>query len=144
MGSRVPAPKPHDLRVLEGRTGSRYHEKAGYQKQRPIRPNRPAGLSPQAKKVWDLVVPELDRMALLTILDGQALAAYCFCFAEFERTARRLQEEGNVAPSLCKGGLRLAKVFAAEFGLTPASRGRLTVGALTTPEEDTEMPALLT
>ncbi len=143
MGSRGPAPKPHELRVLEGRTGSRYHEKGRHPKPRPIRPKRPAWLSPQAKKIWDLVVPELDRMGLLTILDGQALAAYCFSFREFERTARRLQEEGNVAPQLVQSWLRLAKVFAAEFGCTPAARGRLTVG-LTPPQEETEMAALLT
>src|SRR6266487_2772941 len=83
MGSRGPALKPHALRVLEGRTGSRYHEPKGQRPQpRPVTPEMPEWLDGEAKACWERVVPELERLNLLTIADREILVGYCVTWAE--------------------------------------------------------------
>ena len=67
-------PKPTHLKLLHGsRRPINKHEP----KPKLERPPCPARLCPEAKKAWREIVPELERLGLLTTIDGQALARYC-------------------------------------------------------------------
>lgn len=115
------------------------------------RPKCPDWLSEEAKRSWRRLVPELDRLGLLTIVDGNALAGYCQAWAEFRIATETLEREGR---TIMSGGgqtvfangktvIRLGQVithpavaqqrsalahlraFEALFGLDPSSRTRL-------------------
>jgi P27 family predicted phage terminase small subunit len=82
----------------------------------------------------------------LTAADQTPLAAYCACYAEWEKAQRFVQENGQVvtlrddkgnvrsvipAPEVGIAVRMLDKVrqFAAEFGMTPSARGRIELPA---------------
>lgn len=136
MGRRGPPPKPTALRILEGNPAKRPlnpHEpmpKRG-------RPRCPSFLDREAKAKWKALVPELDRLGLLTIVDGDALAAYCQAWSEFRTSTETLRREGRtfksqsgyLTPHPAVAQQRTAwqaiKAFASLFGLDPSSRSRL-------------------
>ena len=96
-----------------------------------------------AKREWRRVAPILERLGLLTEADGTALAGYCQSYARWRECEAIIDEEGPVYetesvqggrmvrshPAIRAGQSHLAQVrfFCAEFGLTPSSRGRMTV-----------------
>jgi len=105
----------------------------------------------EAKDEWRRVVPELDRVGVLTTVDMAALAGYCQAYARWQQSEQVIEKEGATYESETQtGGLmirarpevRIAQVylahmrsFCAEFGLTPSSRERLTVPDLTDDDE---------
>lgn len=131
-------PKPTRLKVLNGNPGQRPLNKAEPMPKRG-RPVCPSWLDKAAKAKWRKLVPELDRLGLLTLVDGDALAAYCQAWAEFQWATQTLRKEGRVfatatgylAPHPAVAQQRSAwaaiKAFAALFGLDPSSRSRLQV-----------------
>ncbi len=107
----------------------------------------PEGLSGPAQTAWKHIVPILGRMGVLTIADGAALAGYCQMFARWIEAEAAIQQYGIMVPRKSPEGvvlrievnpavrvgsdaLRHMRNFAAEFGLTPASRVRLEVEGL--------------
>ena len=116
------------------------------------RPVCPSWLDDIAKRRWAKIVPELDRLGMLTLVDGDALACYCQAFAEFEIATKTIQKDGRtIATGL--GGLKshpcidqqrtawqAIRQFAALYGLDPSSRTRLKVPVKT---EDDPMAAFL-
>ena len=131
-------PHPTRLKVLRGNPGKRPLN-ANEPLPKRGRPRCPSWLDDVAKAKWKALVPELDRLGLLTIIDGDVLAAYCQAWAEFEAATKLLREEGRT----CHGGSgglkahpaiamqrtawRAIRDFAALFGLDPSSRTRLSV-----------------
>lgn len=138
MGKRGPAPKPTALRLIEGNRG---HQKINKEqpRPRPVTPPCPSWLSSLGKREWRRVVPELESMGLLTIVDMAALAGYCESYAVWKGARRQLKTEAWVYPNLqgtlCRHPLvgiadkALANMlrFASEFGFTPAARTRIQV-----------------
>lgn len=140
-------PKPTALKVLEGNPGKRplnQHEP----KPKPISPKCPAWLDKEAKKMWKDLAPKLERLGLLTVIDGAALAAACqrwACFVDCEKIIQkegyvmeieRFDKQGNSIgiyeqqrPEVSIGRQALAdfRAFCTEFGMTPASRSRISV-----------------
>jgi P27 family predicted phage terminase small subunit len=126
------------LHVLHG-TGRPSRQNKGQPQPTPGKPSCPRWLSPSARAEWRRVAPELDRMGLLTILDRAALAAYCTAYARWQEANAVLAREGMVIPGWrgalrkhpCVTIMRAAEAtmrgFAVELGLTPLSRGRLSV-----------------
>jgi P27 family predicted phage terminase small subunit len=98
---------------------------------------RPAWLTGEAKKKWIEVVPELERLGLLTIVDGAALAGFCQSWKDFVECTRFLKKEGRTFTTdngyvvqrpevaIAQRALQAVKAFGAEFGLTPSGRVRL-------------------
>lgn len=138
MGKRGPAPKPTRLKVLQGNPGRRPLN--GQEPQPKATPPRcPPWLDDAAKAKWKALVPELSRLGILTIVDGDALAAYCQAWAEFKTATETLRltgrtfetATGNLLPHPAVAQQRSAwtaiKAFAALFGLDPSSRSRLHV-----------------
>jgi P27 family predicted phage terminase small subunit len=102
----------------------------------------PRELLPAARREWRRVAPELQRLGLLTVVDGPSLAAYCQCYARWLEAEEHLREHGrvvvirsdkgevrNVLPSPYVGiavkMLEKLRQFAADFGLNPAVRSTL-------------------
>lgn len=133
-----PARKPTALKIIEGNPG---HQKLNKSepKPKPIAPARPRWLLPEARREWQRIVPELERLGLLTLVDRAALAAYCQAWARFVQADAKITEEGPVTVSLsgyrqpnpyvaiARQNTQIVRQFCGEFGLTPSSRGRMTV-----------------
>ncbi len=141
-----PAPKPARLRLLEGNPGKRPLPK-NEPRPRPVAPSRPAWLLPEAKREWSRVAPELERLGLLTVVDRAALAGYCQAWAQAVQAEDVLRREGltfttpngyvqqRPEVAIAQKAWQAVKSFAAEFGLTPSSRTRLSL-----PEFDDDDP----
>jgi len=137
-----PKPKPTALKIFQGNPGKRKLPRA---EPKPLAkaPPCPAFLGAVAKAKWATLVPELSRLGLLTIIDGDTLSCYCQAWAEFEASTRQLEkkngrfitivETGYVQPHPAVAQQRSAwaaiKSFASLFGLDPSSRSRLDAGS---------------
>lgn len=144
MARPGPAPEPTHLKVIKGNPGKRPLPK-NEPKPRPVPPEMPAHLNGPAKKEWQRVVPILDRLGILSEVDGAALAGYCQCYARWAQCEKRLEKKGltfttpsgyvqqRPEVSMAQKYLQLVKAFCAEFGLTPSSRSRI---ELPDPDED--------
>jgi P27 family predicted phage terminase small subunit len=86
-------PKPNALRVLEGKPGHRPLRPEP--KPRPVAPKCPAWLLLEAKREWRRVAPELERLGLLTVVDGTPLAGYCQAYARWRQAETVLEDEGT-------------------------------------------------
>jgi P27 family predicted phage terminase small subunit len=129
-------------------------------------PEKPPGLSESAAKEWDDILPILRTMGVVTRADGKALAAYCYTFdiwmlanVEIKKHGVMVEEAilgrvGGAEEGLCTGykykknpavqianeALKTMKSYLVEFGMTPASRGKLHVEK---PKEVDPMDAFL-
>jgi P27 family predicted phage terminase small subunit len=152
MGLRGPAPKPTDLRKLEGNPSRRPYP-ANEPAFPPGVPEKPKRLSTRGKKVWDELVDEMAGAAILRRVDQRALAqlsedealldeAYSGVWQMVDALKAKAKAEGKSLPggpllallSMTSGRLAMASVrdLAArviierrEFGLTPSSRSRV-------------------
>ncbi|MBA7595530.1 hypothetical protein ES703_02494 [subsurface metagenome] len=153
-------PKPTKLKIIEGNPGKRpLNENEPIPQS--IAPECPDWLSDDAKKEWKRLAPELERLGLLTVLDMAAFAGYCQSYAKLKKAEQFIKKHGTTyrLPKKDKKGkiisiyhapypevaianqcLKHIRAFAAEFGLTPSSRGRIYL-----PSEilDDEFEALL-
>ena len=132
-------PRPSHLKIIEGNPGKRPLTK-NEPKPRPIRPFCPRWLLAEAKKEWSRVMPELERMGLLTTVDRAALATYCQAWARYREAEEALEKYGSILKSpesdyiqvspyttISRQNAQIVRAFCAEFGLTPGSRTRLSV-----------------
>ena len=130
-------PKPTALHVLEGTFRADRHNDA---EPHPTAgaPSCPTWLDKEAKAEWRRIVPELERLGLLTVVDRAALTTYCIAWSEMNEAARvlkndgryqRIGEDGHLAPHPALAHYRAAwkavKDFCSLFGLDPSSRTRL-------------------
>ena len=153
MGRRGPAPKPTNLRLLQGNPGKRALPK-NEPKPRPIAPKCPSWLGSIGRQEWRRVAPELESLGLLTVVDGAALEAYCQAYETMVQARRELKEHirlagkmtvtytnkfgadnevAHPAIKISREAATQVKAFCAEFGLTPSSRNRMQ-----TPEKEKE------
>lgn len=139
MARRGRPPKPVPLKLVDGNPGKR--PLPGREpKPPPSRPRCPAWLPPAAKAAWRRIVPELDRLGLLTTLDREKLANLCVAIGQWEEVTQTIAatgymirgRDGNAVrnPLLLeqRGLARLIHTFGADFGLSPVDRVRLAVG----------------
>lgn len=141
MGSRGPAPLPTNIKIMRGNPG---HQKLNRNepKPRPVAPSCPAWLGIEAKREWRRISKELDALGLLTIVDRVAMAGYCQAYSRWRQAEEAISEHGLTMTVITESGsverprpevaiaqkyLGIVKVFCAEFGLTPSSRGRMTL-----------------
>lgn len=145
-------PEPRSLRLLKGNTQRR--PLRDEPKPQPVAPPCPEWLGEEAKAVWAELSPELERLALLTAVDGPMFAGLCAAAGEFRwandqimrrHRGRRVMRIKTQAGSyyqqqrpevgMMQKSLQLVKSLAGEFGLSPAARMRLT---MTGGEEEEE------
>ena len=125
------------------------HEANGNPGKRPIRPEPeykvvkgsmpPDWLDDGAKDIWHELIPMLERTRVYTEADKYSFAMYCLHASAVIRATLKLQEigkdiyintNGNVQPSPYDTILRqhssLMHKCGGEFGLTPATRSKVT------------------
>ena len=143
MGSRGPAPTPTTLKLLRGNPGKRPVNDREPKPPR-TRPRRPKWLEGDGRKAWEDLVPLLDGMGVLTLVDRRALARYCKLWARWVTLSKLIDEHGEVYPVRDKEGKTVAfrmlpqvkiveslsaelRQLEREFGLTPSARSRIVV-----------------
>lgn len=116
------------------RTGNLRADRHGQRKNEPQfdgTPTRPAGLSADARKHWDAIVPRLTTAGVAKAIDAPALTAMCDAWSEY-CSARRIKtydlHERRQRQMLINGALKAWRDLAARFGMTPADRAKLEVG----------------
>ncbi|MEN6370922.1 MAG: phage terminase small subunit P27 family [Armatimonadota bacterium] len=149
MGRRGPTPEPSAIKVMKGTGGYGTNEP----KPRPVVPKCPSYLGSVGKREWKRIVPELDRLGLLTCVDGAALESYCTAYDNMVMAQKVLKkygmtfytEKGYIVQrpevAIVNKSLMIIKAFCAEFGLTPSSRSRMAMPDK--PDEEDEMDKLL-
>ena len=133
-------PKPTHLRILEGNPGRRPFNLDEPQPKVPTRlPAPPRFLGPEGKVEWRRVVKQLVPLGLYTELDRSALAAYCESWDTWRQAQRDLADNGmtyrtangqlrkSPCVAIADGSLAHMRAFMIEFGMTPASRSRVSV-----------------
>lgn len=138
-------PKPSNLKILSGNPGKRpINDKEP--KPKRARPTCPSFLSKDAKALWKKLIPELDRLGLMTVVDTSALSSFCQAWAEFKWTTETLEAEGRTLESPKRGtyphpavamqrsAMQQIRAFSALFGFDPSSRSRISVPEKTRDE----------
>jgi P27 family predicted phage terminase small subunit len=104
-----------------------------------VRPRMPRHLDKIARREWKQLCPMLERMGVLTEADGIALANLCVDYSILQQAQESLAKVGllsktektgmiHQSPLLNIIAVTTARVMRGlrEFGLTPASRTRVT------------------
>ena len=151
MGARGPAPTPTNLLAMRGswrasRNPAEPRPEAG-------RPRCPRWLDNDAKAAWRRLVPMLDRMGVLTLIDRYALVRYCQMWSRWITAEQFLQRHGDTyiqkdaegRPKAVKAypQVRFAQQLAEQllrleqqFGMTPSARARLEAAPTEQPAAD--------
>lgn len=133
--------KPTAVKKVQGNPGKRPLNKRE-PKPHPGMPAMPAGMPAEACAEWQRMAPILEKMGVLTVADGPALAAYCKLHAQILQAEAAIKKYGIVVAQIDKDTgvavlkknpavtvksecLRLVIAFQREFGLTPASRSKV-------------------
>jgi phage terminase small subunit len=108
-------PKPTHLKLVQGNPGKRPLNKS-----EPV-PScgclKPKFLKGRAANIWDEYAPELERIGVLTAVDGHMFATWCLLAEEVERDAARMSASR----------ISQMRALASSFGLDASSRSRLSV-----------------
>lgn len=131
-------PRPTRLKILRGEPNkSRINTNEPQPKPSKGRP--PTWLSDPAKTLWKKLAPELLRVGILAVADEEVFACYCQNVARLARMERELKGGKAIldrADMMTIKDLQLLIVkIGAEFGLTPSSRSRITVGKGVEPDK---------
>jgi P27 family predicted phage terminase small subunit len=150
MGKRGPPPKPTKLKLLEGTFRA--------DRVAPDEPEPTVGIpvcpawilaNEDARLEWDRVVPELARLGMLTVIDGAELEGYCAHYARAVGAERELATKPALkkAPfgpkaariiSIAKVAWQEVRAFGKEYGLSPASRTRISAPNQQPPQDTDE------
>lgn len=108
---------PTQLKILAGNPGKRPLNMNEPQPKKET-PDCPLWFEGDAKYEWWRVVPELERLGLLTCVDGAILEAYCLVYAE-------LMADAKAGKSLKSTLVSQLRALASELGLSPVARTKL-------------------
>lgn len=101
----------------------------------PGRPQKPLGMTPAAREVWDYTVEQMERMGTLTLADRDPLRIYCELVAKVAESAARLAQPGLSESERMRENraqlqaANLAKGWARELGMTPSARMSMDLSA---------------
>lgn len=126
-------PKPPAKREREGNRRKRKDTRVIPEPRAPIGEELapPTWLDAAAKRTWNELVPELQKVGVLAVVDRGALAIACQSYADIVDARKKLR---GVKPGTKvwwresqrgQHAVKTFKAFATEFGLTPSSRMRL-------------------
>lgn len=150
MGARGPAPKRRDVLALRG---SWRAAKAAPELRFPLTrpPVCPAWMPAAGKAEWKRQAAALEAAGILADVDAAALALWCEAWAEFVEcvgAVRGAVKEAGMTYAINQGLIgakakaadRLLKL-AAQFGFTPAARGRIKPTAADDDETENDKSA---
>ena len=145
--NRGPKPVPTKLKIARGsRRVGKLTGSGGEPKPKPARPSPPACLTASARAEWKRIVPDLERLGLLTRLDRTALALYCQAYGRWFDAEKKAAAHGMVVKSkrgaliqnpylgIANRAWKQVHEMIAEFGMSPSSRTRVTA----TPPTDAD------
>lgn len=131
-------PKPTYLKLITGNPGRRPLNDKEPAPQLAL-PSVPPHLSDAAKVEWGRVCNEMYDLGIMTRLDRGVLAAYCQAYADWCLYSEQVEKFGSLAKG-SKGQPIISPVvklrnaaraemvrFAAELGITPSARSRVSV-----------------
>lgn len=137
--------KPRHLHLVDG-TLRKDRDNAKAPDPKPGIPRVPVWLDEVSKRHWKRLAPQLHKLGVLTVADGDMLALLCSAAAEIERYSAILAEQGEsqVAQIMNKqGDVVGTRIFAhplltaradawrrmmaglQQFGITPATRSKV-------------------
>jgi P27 family predicted phage terminase small subunit len=137
-------PKPTRLKVLTGNPGKRPLNNNEPNPEAAM-PDCPPELGPVAKQEWDRLAGQLGPLRLITHLDRAALASYCAAYALWAEATQAIQTYGAMVKSpsgypvqspyvsIANRQTEIMMRIASEFGLTPASRSRISAPVAAQP-----------
>ena len=108
---------PTALKKLAGNPGKRPMNDREPQPSGRIGPC-PDWFSADARLEWDRIVPELDRLGVLTSVDAAVVEGHCLTYGEIVATAKA----GEPVKAALLAQMR---AYAGELGLTPSARSKL-------------------
>lgn len=129
---------PADLKLLAGNPGKRPINRGPDFKSGA--PECPAWLPEDARDEWARITEELVRLGVLALVDMPALSAYCGAWYLYKRAMDDIQKNGltlanhtkygtvhkkNPAVNVADRAMMQIRGLGSEFGLTPASRGKI-------------------
>lgn len=138
MGTRGPAPKPTELKRLQGNPGRRPLGKDEAQPDTVLM-YCPRWMSDVAKAKWRQIAPRLRHARLLTEVDHDLLSAFCVAFARWQEADGMVQKQGQVitskngseylSPWLVASSMAFKEMIsiAAKFGMSPSDRTRIKI-----------------
>lgn len=104
-------------------------------------PPCPKWLPLKARKHWETIGPELVKIGLLSIIDGDAFALHCDTMAKYQEVTEKLKKLEDALDKTPTGYMVQSALFtirsklheqviktAREFGMTPAGRTSLKTG----------------
>lgn len=133
-----PAKTPTELAKLRGNPGKRPLNEAEPEPTKGA-PTPPGDLQGEALAEWGRVVPELERMGLVTKVDRAYLVAYCEAWDTFNQARAAMREHGplvegrdgnlvkNPSAQVMRDAADLMLKFGSRFGLSPSDRTKLSV-----------------
>lgn len=135
MGRRGPIAQPDGVRAVRGNPGGRSAPERVTAS--PGVPSPPTWLSREARAEWRRIVPDLDRLGVLSTLDRGSLSTYCSAWAQFVKAEQMLQDDDLVAERRAGNGpakhpawqvwreaATTVATLAKELFITPSSRLR--------------------
>jgi P27 family predicted phage terminase small subunit len=133
-------PKPTSIKVLEGNPGGRPINENEAKPSMDM-PKKPPWLKGEAAKMWKVLGEELNRLGLMSQIDGHAFAMACSEYGIYVDCMKIIGKEGMIEEyvntkgatnrvarpeiSIANKSLAQFKTLCTEFGLTPASRTRI-------------------
>jgi P27 family predicted phage terminase small subunit len=149
MGQRGPKPLPGNVHALRGNPSKLPLARLldGTVQPDVVIPKIPAHLDALARKEWRRIAPELELLGLVSRIDAAALAMYCIEYARWQWAEAKIaalnrgdekNEQGLVQST--PNGMKIQSVYlqisrkaqemclkaAAEFGMSPSQRSRVT------------------
>jgi P27 family predicted phage terminase small subunit len=132
--------RPRKPSIIKFNAGERRKERLNPDEPKPdlCIPIAPEHLKGEALAEWNRISVELDRLSLLSECDRSALAAYCSAWARYVQAEKDIEingsvtitEKGNIIQSphvgISNQALLVMHRYLVEFGLSPASRTRVT------------------
>lgn len=118
-------PTPTAMKKLAGNPGKRAFN------EHEIEPTLGAPVCPDwlvgdSRDEWSRIVPELDRLGVLTCVDHSVLIGHCATYGEIVATVKA----GEPLKAALLGQMR---AYASELGLSPAARAKLVI-----PKKDSD------
>lgn len=130
-------PKPTIIKQLAGNPGKRKPNEREPQPP-PASMDPPSYIDGDALVKWREMVAELHPLGLLTSIDVDSLAFYCVLYARWLKAEKIVKDKGEVIKTvngniiqnpylaIANRCLKEMQRLAVQFGLTPASRSRIT------------------
>jgi P27 family predicted phage terminase small subunit len=172
MGQRGPAPKPHEMRIIEGGVGKggrdRSHRPAKQPpKYAPLTDHPPDWLPREAKAEWRRLMAEFSRIPdLVQRPDRATLTAWCQEWARYVKASKDVNERGTallveegqstdgqtiyVKPAknpnvqVARDSLSQMIALSSRYGLTPGDRARLNLNEKGAAADESPLAKLLT